>query len=93
MTKKDVAARMAELTGIDQRQSELQIDTLIRVFHEATEKNEPIFIRGLFTFHLVKRKAKKGQDIKNGKTIDIPAMHKPVFKVARILKAKAKRIP
>lgn len=95
MKKKDLAVAISEKTGISQKEVEVVLTGLVKVVNEATEKQQKITLRGLFTYNLIKRKAKVGQVMKRtgeATQINIPERYTPVFKPSKELKEKAKLV-
>jgi len=93
MTKRDLANQISEETGMSLPEVLLIIDKMARVITSTVSKGETVYIRGLATFGLVKRKAKKGRHISGGFQMDLPACMVPKFKPTTTLKKKCAKLP
>ena len=79
MTKQDLAAKVAEKTGIGHLQSVKAVEAVMETIVESVSDGASVFLRGFGTFKPVIRKAKKARDISRGETITLPETKKPVF--------------
>lgn len=93
MIKKELCQSISEQTGIGQAEVVAVINTLIDITKKSISKNQPIFLRGLGTMTTVLRKPKKGQNIKEGTTVDIPAQYKFKFVPSKDIVKVCKKIP
>ena len=90
MTKQDLAAALTARTSLSKSQSIEAIEGLIQLFNVTLACGENIYLRGLGTFAVIERAAKKARLIKENKAVDVPA-HKVVkFKPGMILKEAVK---
>ena len=80
MTKQDLAAKVAEKTGIGHLQSVKAVEAVMETIVESVSDGASVFLRGFGTFKPVIRKAKKARDISRGETITLPETKKLVFK-------------
>ena len=80
MTKQDLAAKVAEKTGMGHLQSVKAVEAVMETIVESVGGGASVFLRGFGTFKTVVRKAKKARDINRGETITLPETKKPVCK-------------
>ncbi|GHE64998.1 HU family DNA-binding protein [Roseivirga thermotolerans] len=85
MTKKQLIYRVSKSTGITYKDTELVIEAFLQELLDQWRARVRVAIRGFGTFTWKKQAAKKGRDINKGKTINIPARMKPVFKPSKQL--------
>lgn len=83
MTKAELILKITEKTGISRVDVLVIVEQALREIKETVVKGEKVQIRGFGTFARKERRAKTGQDIKNKKTVQIPARFVPSFKAAR----------
>ncbi len=83
MTKAELIFKITEKTGISRVDVLVIVEQTLREIKETVVKGEKVQIRGFGTFSRKERQPKTGQDIKNKKTVKIPARFVPVFKAAK----------
>lgn len=72
MTKEEIVMRVLSRTELTRSQAIQAVDIVIQSFSASIGKGEDVFVRGLGTFKIVKKKGKKARDINRGKTIILP---------------------
>lgn len=80
MVKKDLVQKISLATNIDVNVVEIIVKQYNEQIMKSLEEGDAVWMRGFGSFQPVARKAKKGQNISRGTTIEIPAKIKPVFK-------------
>jgi DNA-binding protein HU-beta len=86
MTKKDVAAKMAEKTELSSEQCEQAINVFMKIVTESVHAKKSVYLRGFGTFLPKQRKEKKGRNISKGTTVVIPAHKEFFFKPSKAVK-------
>jgi DNA-binding protein HU-beta len=86
MTRKDVAEKMAEKTGLSIEQSEQAVIAFIQTVTESVHDKKSVYLRGFGTFMLKLRKEKKARNISKGTTVLIPAREEFFFKPSKSIK-------
>ena len=79
MTKKDFINSISEKSGLKKEATERAVDGMMQTMFEAFESGNSITLRGLGTFEVKTMTGRKGRDIKNGVTIDLPDTRKVRF--------------
>jgi len=69
----DLAARIAQESGITNSQAEKAINAMKEVIAEELKKNEKFYLYGLGTFQVQTRKARRGRNPRTRQIIEIPA--------------------
>lgn len=80
MTKKDLAIKIAEISGVEQKTVEHILNVERDVIIDTLQSGEDVFSRGFGTFTVKERAARKARNISAGMTIDIPAKKVVKFK-------------
>lgn len=86
MTRKDLAEKIANKTGVAQADVDNIICQFMEGVKESLENEENVYLRGFGTFSLKDRAEKKAQNISKGETIIIPAHKVPHFKPCKEFK-------
>ena len=86
MTKNELAKALSERNGCSTLKATELIDGLIDCINEALLSGNNIYLRGLGTFHIVQRKARKARNICAGTNVTIPARRELKFKPSIQLK-------
>ena len=86
MNKGDLAAAVAEKTGMTKNASTEAIDALFATITEALAKKEKVQIIGFGTFETRERAERTGRNPSTGAEMKIPASTAPVFKAGKALK-------
>ncbi len=82
MTKTELVAKLAEVTGIKKKQADQVLSTLVETINASLLKNERIALPGLGSFTAITRKARIGRNPRTGKEIKIPEKKAVKFSVA-----------
>ena len=80
MNKKELCAKIAELTGISKSQAACVVATLCDSVVEAVANGDTVQLVGFGTFLAKDRAARDGRNPRTGELIKIPACKTPVFK-------------
>lgn len=80
MTKAEIAAKVAEATGLDKKVASTAIDEVMKVVKESLINGENVYLRGFGTFEVKQRASKTARNITAGTTIVIPARKVATFK-------------
>ena len=85
MNKKDIIKKVAENTGMTQKDVTAIVDTFVDAVINSI-KDGKVSISGFGTFEVVERAARMGRNPKTGMEIEIPASKSPKFKPAKAFK-------
>lgn len=85
MNKKDIIKKVAENTGMTQKDVTVIVDTFVDTVMDSI-KDGKVSISGFGTFEVVERAARMGRNPKTGMEIEIPASKSPKFKPAKAFK-------
>lgn len=80
MTKKDLAARVAEKCDISQTKATEIIDSTIDSIKEYLDNNEEVILRGFGTFKVVTSAPRSGRNLRTKERVTIPAKMRIKFK-------------
>jgi DNA-binding protein HU-beta len=84
MTKQELAAKVADKTGLSRTQATEAIEATMETIIQAVSRERGVYLRGFGTFTAKHRAEKKARNISRGETITIPATRKPVFKPSKV---------
>ena len=90
MTKKDFINSVCEKSGLKKETAEKAVDGMMQTMFDAFKSGETITLRGLGTFDVKTKTGRKGRDIKNGVTIDLPDARRVKFVPSAELKEAMK---
>jgi DNA-binding protein HU-beta len=85
-TKSDLAAQVAEQTGLSPDQAAAAVEALFTGIAESLAEGAGVEIRGFGTFSIVQRARRSGRNPKTGEEIHVPARKVLKFKPAKALK-------
>lgn len=85
MNKKDIIKKVAENTGMTQKDVTAIVDTFVDTVMDSI-KDGKVSISGFGTFEVVERAARMGRNPKTGMVIEIPGSKSPKFKPAKAFK-------
>ena len=88
MTKKELAAKVAEGTGISQAKANEALDAVMNAIIEAVAAGDKVALAGFGTFEKKHRAARVGRNPRTKETVEIPASDTPAFKAAKVFKEK-----
>ena len=86
MNKSELIAKIAEKSGLNQKDAGKALDGLTQAVSDALANGEDVTLVGFGTFKVTQRQAKTGRNPQTGETIQIPAKKAPVFKAGKALK-------
>ena len=86
MKKPELAAAIAEKTGLTKEKAGEVINALTDEITNAMTRNDPVSLIGFGTFSQRERSARTGKNPQTGKTIQIPASKSVGFKPGKALK-------
>lgn len=97
MTKTELIKKLAESTGLPQRDVRAVIDALISarptkgVISGSLKRGERVTLSGFGTFHVRVRKARTARNPKTGSSVKVPDRIYPAFKPAKSFKDNLKK--
>ena len=86
MTKKDMAAFVAEKTELSKKDAEAAMNAVFDCIVQALQTEGKIQIIGFGNFEVKERAERTGRNPKTNEPIVIPAGKMPVFKAGKVLK-------
>lgn len=86
MTRRDLAAKIAEKKGLRQSDVKVVVDELLKEISQALANGEKIELRDFGVFKVKERKARLGRNPKTGEAVSVPARKVVHFKVGKELK-------
>lgn len=86
LTKKDLTAKVAEVTGQSKAASEKAVNAVIETISGALAHGKGVTLVGFGTFTTVARSARQGRNPKTGAKIKIKASTVPKFRPGKALK-------
>lgn len=93
MTKADLITAIAEKTGIEKVAVTSVVDQFMKQVNSSLKQGNSVYLRGFGTFEVRTRKEKKGQNIKRGGTVIIPASKVVKFKQAPAVAKAVGKLP
>jgi DNA-binding protein HU-beta len=87
MRRIDLVDKAAKKTGLETETVKKAMEALLDSMEKALVNQENIYLRGFGTFEVITRKRKKGQDIRNKKTIIIPERKDVKFRASKRIKS------
>ena len=85
MTKKEIVNFAAHETGMQAKECVAVVEAALQGVKESLARGESVFVRGFGTLNVRTVKAKIGQDICKGRSIEIPARQVVKFKPCKEL--------
>ncbi len=79
-TKKQLAARLAEQTGMSQVKAAEMIDAVVSSIKETLDAGEEVILRGFGQFKAVKSAQRSGRNLRTGERVAIPSKVRIKFK-------------
>ncbi len=86
MTKSQLLDKLATASGINKKQANAVLESMVGIVVGSVRKSEPVKIPGLGIFKKVKTKARMGRNPQTGEAIKIPARTKARFTMAKSFK-------
>lgn len=90
MTKKDIALKIADETGIKQIVVKKIVQKMLDTITDILARGETIELRNFGVFKVKSRKGRTGRNPKTGQTVPVPPKKAAVFKPGLIMKQKVK---
>jgi DNA-binding protein HU-beta len=90
MRKADLVNSISEKTNVAKVDVIVSIEALFNEIKHALESGENVYVRGFGSFVIKRRAAKKGRNIKKGRTIEIPEHFIPSFKPSKVFTEQVK---
>ncbi|MCK4326790.1 integration host factor subunit beta [bacterium] len=90
MTRKDLAARVAEGTGMKQIEVKIIVHRVLKEISQSLVRGEKVELRDFGVFKVKQRKARLGRNPKTGEGVQVPAKKVVHFKVGKELKNMVK---
>jgi DNA-binding protein HU-beta len=89
-TKKDIAAAVADQTGMTKKDSEAAVNAVFETITETLKDGGEVSIAGFGKFVVAEKPARQGINPATGEKIEIAASRAPKFKAAKTLKDELK---
>jgi DNA-binding protein HU-beta len=86
MTKIELVEALSEKTGMQKKDAEKILETLVNTIQDALKNNVKVNVAGLGTFIVVEKKARVARNPKTGETVQVQAKRAPKFKPGKQLK-------
>jgi DNA-binding protein HU-beta len=86
MTKTELAAYVAESSGLTKKDSAKAIDAVFAGIEESLKKGDKVQLIGFGNFEVRERAARKGRNPQTGQEIEIAASKAPAFTPGKSLK-------
>ena len=90
MTKAEFIQNVSKKVNLSKAQTGRILDTMLAEVTALMKKGDSIAFTGFGTFHVTKRKARKGRNPRTGQPMNIPASAVPRFRPGKNLKATVK---
>ena len=90
MTKKEIAIKIADETGIKQIVVKEVVQKVIDAMIESLAKGETLELRNFGIFKVKERKARIGRNPRTGETVSIPSKKVVTFKPGLVMKQSVK---
>ncbi|MCD5401089.1 integration host factor subunit beta, partial [candidate division NPL-UPA2 bacterium] len=86
MTRKDLAAKIAEKKGLRQSDVKVVVDEILKEMSQSLARGEKVELRDFGIFKVKERKSRLGRNPKTGEAVPVPARKVVHFKVGKELK-------
>ena len=86
MNKTELAAAVAEKTGLSKKDAERVVATTLETITQTLQKGEKVQLSGFGIFEVKDRDARVGRNPHTKEAIQIPASKVPAFKASKTLK-------
>ena len=91
MTKQEFVGRVAQKSGLGQREASKAVDAFLDSITEALKSGDQVNFTGFGKFSVAHRKAREGVNPRNpGEKVQIPAANVPKFSAGSQLKSAVK---
>ena len=88
MTKKELAAKVAESANLTLKQANAAVDAVLTGITDAVAAGDKVSLAGFGTFEKKHRDARTGRNPHTGEAVEIPAADVPGFKAGKAFKDK-----
>ena len=86
MNKADLAAAVADKTGLPKQSANLAVDAVFNCISDSMKKGEEVRVSGFGSFLVSDRAATTGRNPQTGESMQIKASRQPKFKAGKGLK-------
>lgn len=86
MNKKEIIEKIADESGLTQKDAVKFLDSFVSVVTKTLKQGEDVMIIGFGQFTVAERAARQARNFKTGNTIDVPASKVVKFKTGKGLK-------
>lgn len=86
MTKIELVEQLSEKTGLQKKDAEKVLETLVAVIQDSLKRGEKVNMAGLGTFVVFQKKARMARNPKTGESVQVAAKRAPKFKPGKQLK-------
>ena len=90
MTKADFVSKVSEKSGLNKKDSEAALNSVLACLSEAMKSGDVVTFTGFGSFKVVERSARKGRNPQTGKEIKIAASKAVKFTPGKALKDSVK---
>ena len=90
MNRTELAAAVAEETGLSRKDAEAAVKAVVHTITNELKEGGRVQIVGFGTFEISERQARKGRNPHTGETLEIEASKAPRFKAGKALKDAVK---
>lgn len=91
MNKQGLVEAMARETKLTRADMERAVEAFMQIIQDRVAQGEDVTLMGFGTFHLLKRKARRGHDPHREKAIEIPAMNLPKFRAGKDFRDRVRK--
>ncbi|MFP4110047.1 MAG: HU family DNA-binding protein [Desulfonatronovibrio sp.] len=86
MNKTELAAKLAERTGLTKAQAADALNGVIEIITDQMKDGDKVILTGFGTFSVGERAPRTGRNPQTGAEMTIPAARVPKFKAGKVLK-------
>lgn len=86
MTKAELVDGVAKASGLNKKDAEMIVQTVLDSIVESLQLGEKVELRGFGSFRLRDRASRQGRNPKTGAKVSVPAKKVPYFKPGKELK-------
>ena len=90
MTKKDIAVKIADETGVKQIDVKKVVQKTLDYIVDSLSKGETVALRNFGVFKVKSRKGRMGRNPRTGEAVPIPGKKVVTFKPGLVMKEKVK---
>lgn len=93
MTKVDLAGEVSRVVGVNRKDSEVIIETILEGIVKALRNGEKVEIRGFGSFRARQHQGRAGRNPKSGERVEVPPKKFTFFKPSKELRELVNGIP